>query len=224
MTRYALPLLLSISLAVPAANASLARAVPFDEKVDTSDTIILGKCTKTQAQWDGERRFIVTYSTFQIEKTLKGVPVAGLTVITPGGSVDGIRQESIGIPSFREGEDNVIFVRNTAAGPTVSFASQGAYDVVREGNDRIVQPVPSSAVVIDTQRGVAVAPEEPRPLQQFETEVRQSIRRTSFNRMEMTRERHKQQASFWPIVSDNKGLIVLALVGIGLATWQLRRR
>jgi len=115
-------------------------------------------------------------------------------------------------------------VRNPAAGPTVSFASQGAYDVVHEGNERIVQPVPSQSVVIDTQRGVAVAPEEPRPLGQFETEVRQSIRRTSFNRMEMTRERRKQQASFWPVVSDNKGLIALALVGIGLATWQLRRR
>ncbi|HWW62471.1 MAG TPA: hypothetical protein VN181_13950, partial [Thermoanaerobaculia bacterium] len=208
----------------PAANASVARAVPFDEKVETSDSIILGKCTRTQSQWDGERRWIVTYSTFAIEKALKGVPVAELTVVTPGGSVDGIRQESIGIPAFREGDENVIFVRNTAAGPTVSFASQGAYDVVHEGNERIVQPVPSQSVVIDTQRGVAVAPEEPRPLGQFETEVRQSIRRTSFNRMEMTRERRKQQASFWPVVSDNKGLIALALVGIGLATWQLRRR
>ncbi|HVR40164.1 MAG TPA: hypothetical protein VMU84_13800 [Thermoanaerobaculia bacterium] len=217
---------LALLLGTTSAEATLARVVSFDEKVESSNTIFIGRCTKTESRWDDQHRWILTSSTFAVEKSWKGATVNELTIVTPGGVVDGIHQDSIGIPTFNKGDENVVFVRNTDVGPTVSFASQGAYVVAKdEHGDRIVQPMPSQAVIIDTQRGVAVAPEEPRTLAQFETEVRQAIRRGAQNRMEMTRPRvQKRQADFSPLTTDSKGLIALALAGMALALAQFTRR
>src|SRR3954451_5286976 len=186
-----------IALLLPiAAEASLARAASFDDKVENANAIVLGKCTNQRADWDSSHRWILTYSTFKVEKAMKGTMQPEVTVITPGGSVDGIHQDTIGMPVFHEGADNVVFIRNTASGPTVLYFEQGAYDVFRdEKGNRIVQPVASDSVHIDTQRGIAVAPEQARPLTQFEREVGESIRR-ALNRMELVPQPpKKQQAS-----------------------------
>src|SRR5256885_6600779 len=111
-----------ISLFLPiVAQASLARAATFDDKVENAAAIVLGKCTTQHAAWDSSHRWILTYSTFRIEKSMKGPQQPEVTVITPGGSVDGIHQETIGMPAFREGADNVLFIKNTASGPTVLY-------------------------------------------------------------------------------------------------------
>jgi len=215
-----------ISLLIPiAAQASLARAATFDDKVENAAAIVLGKCTNQHAEWDSSHRWILTYSTFKIEKSMKGPQQQEVTVITPGGSVDGVHQETIGMPVFREGADNVLFVKNTPSGPTILYLEQGAYDVVRDPKgDRIVQPVASESMYIDTQRGMAVAPEEPRPLPQFESEVHASIRRNAMQRMEIVQPRPKKQASMGEILQRNKLLVMLAAFGLFLSAGQLFRR
>lgn len=215
----------ALSLLLPiAAHASLARAATFDDKVENAAAILVGKCVKQHADWDADHRWILTYSTFTVEKSLKGPAQPEVTIVTPGGSVGGIHQDTVGMPAFREGNDNVLFIRNTAAGPTVLYFEQGAYDVVRNDHgDRIVQPVASDAVHIDTQRGVAVAPEGPRPLPQFEREVGESMRR-ALNRMEIVKPQPKKQASMGEILRRNKLLVMLAAFGLFLSAGQLFRR
>ena len=216
----------ALSLLLPiAAHASLARAESFDDKVTNAASIILGKCTKQHAEWDADHRWILTYSTFSIEKRFKGPAQSEVTIVTPGGAVGGIHQDTIGMPVFRDGNDNVLFIRNTSVGPTVLYFEQGAYDVVRnEKGDRIVQPVATDAVHIDPQRGMAVAPEGPRPLPQFEREVGESMRR-ALNRMEITPQpKPKKQASMSDILRRNKLLVMLAAFGLFLSAGQLFRR
>lgn len=215
----------ALSLLLPiAAHASLARAATFDDKVENAAAILVGKCVKQHADWDADHRWILTYSTFTVEKSLKGPAQPEVTIVTPGGSVGGIHQDTVGMPAFREGNDNVLFIRNTAAGPTVLYFEQGAYDVVRNDHgDRIVQPVATDAVHIDTQRGVAVAPEGPRPLPQFEREVGESMRR-ALNRMGIVKPQPKKQASMSEILRRNKLLVVLAAFGLFLSAGQLFRR
>jgi hypothetical protein len=215
-----------ISILLPiAAEASLARAVTFDDKVENAAAIVLGKCTAQRAQWDPDHRWILTYSTFKVEKAMKGSMQPEVTVVTPGGAVDGVHQETIGMPAFREGADNVLFIRNTAAGPTVLYFEQGAYEVVPDAKgERIVQPVASNAVHIDPQRGMAVGPEGARPLRQFESEVNVSLRRAAAQRMEMVRPRPKKQASLGEILHRNRLLVVLAAFGLFLSAGQLFRR
>jgi hypothetical protein len=187
----------ALTLTPLAAEATLLRAVPFDEKVETSAAIIVGQCVRTQSQWDKSGKQILTYATFQIEKTIKGnaIPNQELTIVTPGGKVGNIRQESIGVPAFSEGDNNLLFVRNSDVGPTVAYLEQGAYDVIGEGNDRIVKPMANEAVHIDEQRGVAVPAEEARPLRQFESEVRAAEKRIAFQRNELIKKRQQQAES-----------------------------
>ena len=91
-------------------------------------------------------------------------------VITPGGVLNGLHQETIGVPRFSEGEQNVLFIRNDRVGPSVLYLDQGAYRVSEDGQ---VAPVPSDLVLIDSQTGRArsTADEGSRTLEDFERQV-----------------------------------------------------
>src|SRR5205085_9474331 len=116
-----------VLLALPAAHAAIAAAASFDDKVDNAAAIILGKCVRTESRLDPSGRWILTYSTFAVEKSFKGGAAGEVTLVTPGGSVDGVHQSTIGVPAFREGDEHVVFVKNTRLGPTVLYFDQGTY-------------------------------------------------------------------------------------------------
>src|SRR5438128_12589386 len=218
----------AVLLAAPAAHASLAAAATFDQKVANAAAIVLGKCLRQESRFDPTGRWILTYSTFQVEKTMKGSPAPELTVVTPGGQVGSLHQISIGIPTFRPGSEHVIFIKNSKSGPTVLYFDQGAYDVTNdERGERVVSPVPSNLVKIDTQRGIAVAPEDtPQPLPQFEKRVNDTLRelRDQKIRMDMlAAEKLRREASLWSVAKENKWTILLAFAGIAFATWRLLR-
>jgi hypothetical protein len=219
-------LALAASLVAVDADATLQRAVRFDDKVDQAAAIVLGKVVRTRSQWDPSHRWILTYSTLTVEQTLKGTAPAEVTLVTPGGTVGDVNQSTIGIRPFREGDENVVFIKNTSAGPTVLYFDQGAYDVRTDDHgDKVVAPVATDAVQIDTQRG-AVESEHPRVLRDFAREVHESLERTRANKMDMMRERQQrqQQASFVDTVLKYKLLVALALIGALLATSHFFRR
>lgn len=207
------------------AEATLAEAKSFDEKVDQAAAIVVGRVVGKESRWDDARRWILTYYRFEVEKSLKGFPTREVTIVIPGGVVDNIQQDTVGVPKFNIGDEHVLFVRNTQAGPTVLFFEQGAYKLVPDGRgERVVLPAVSSAVLIDTQAGKAVSPEEPRTLRDFEGRVRETIRKREALKMEMIEKRKKEEASIMRVLERNKALVLLALIGALLATWQLIRR
>jgi hypothetical protein len=209
---------------VPRADATLMRAMSFDDKVDHAAAIVVGKCVDTRSHWDAEHRWILTYATFRVEESLKGRAPAEVTIVTPGGEVGGMHQDSIGVPSFHAGEENVVFTKDTPLGPTVLYFDQGAYDVTAgEHGDRTVTPRPTGAVMVDTQRGTAYEPEHARALSDFKREVRDSIERARGQKMELIRGR-KQATPLSASLLHYKLLIALAAIGAVIATWQLLRR
>jgi hypothetical protein len=226
-----LPLLalVAIALATPAAQAAVAQAASFDEKVDHAAAIILGKCVKTEAKYDPTGRWIVTYATFKVEESIKGDAISQVTIVTPGGSVNGIHQETIGVPVFREGAEHVVFLRNTRVGLTPLYFDQGTYNVADgEHGEKMIVPMPSNVMHIDTQRAMVVASpaDEPRTLSQFKNAVSESMR-GSAKRLQMSAmppSKAKPQASAWSTLAGNKLLVALALIGIAIASWQLLRR
>lgn len=160
-----------------------------------------------------------------MEKAYKGAAAGQITIVTPGGRVDNVAQEVIGMPRFQEGEDHVLFVRNSQAGPTVLYLEQGAYRVEGgERGERRVQPLVSNAVLVDSQRGVAVAPERKRTLREFETTVRDTVARNRAQQMELAAKKKEDESSLWNQLRRNSPLVLLALVGAALATWQLMKR
>jgi hypothetical protein len=219
--RAALAIAAVVALTPVIAKATIARAVPFDQKVDQAAGIILGRVVSQESSWDANRQRILTYSKVRIEKTLKGQTAQEITVVTPGGVVGDIAQDYVGIPRFKAGEDSVIFVRNTKVGPTVAFLEQGAYQVeVDDRGERIVRPLVSTAVLVDPQRG-AVMPERPRTLSEFEGSIRVSMQKRQAQQMKMIEQRRREEASLWNTVKRNKTIVIIALMGALLATWQL---
>ncbi|HKB78754.1 MAG TPA: hypothetical protein VKH35_03460 [Thermoanaerobaculia bacterium] len=222
-----LPLIAVLLLSAPAADATLAKAATFEQKVDNAQSIILGKCVGTISRFDPSGRWILTYSTFHVEQTMKGVALPEVVVMTPGGQIGSLHQSTIGIPSFQPGTEHVVFVKNTRLGATVLYFDQGAYDVKADARgERIVTPAPSSLVTIDPQRGIAVAPDAPRPLPEFERQVHDTLRRLEDRHIQMdaaAAENARQQESFWSEVSANRWWIALALAGVAFATWRLLR-
>jgi hypothetical protein len=218
----------AVILAVPAAHASMAVAATFEDKVDHAASIILGKCLRQEARFDPSGRWIVTYSTFEVERTMKGNPMPEVTLVTPGGAVGSVHQSTIGIPVFHAGAEHVLFVKNSSLGPTVLYFDQGAYDVTtNDRGEKIVTPVPTNLVKVDMQRGMAVAPDDtPRPYSQFEREVGDTLRNLRDQRMRMgitAAENMRKEASAWSVVKESKWTILLALAGIAFATWRLLR-
>ncbi len=223
--RTALAIAAVLAFAPMTAQATISRAVKFDEKVDRAASIIVGRVVSQESSWDANRQRILTYSKIAVEKTLKGSPAREITIVTPGGTVGDIAQDYVGVPRFHTGDENVVFVRETRAGPTVLFFDQGAYRLEKNsGGERIVTPLVSSAVLVDVQRGVATTPESPRSLRDFESNVRDSIGRHEANRMRMIEQKQREEASLWNQVKRNKTLVILALLGAILATWHLVKR
>lgn len=223
--RPTLALALVLSLVPLTAEATLAEAKTFDEKVENAASIVVGRCVSKESRWDAARQWILTYHRFEVEKAIKGVPARDLTIVIPGGTVGEITQDAVGVPKFEIGDEHVLFVRNTQAGPTVLYFDQGTYRLVRDGRgERVVMPAVSAAVLIDTQAGKAVTPEQPRTLRDFESRVHDTIKRREAWRMEMIEKRKKEESSIIRVVQRNKGLIALALIGAVLATWQLVKR
>src|SRR5256885_16774713 len=94
-------------VAAPSVQASMATAAPFEEKVDNAAAIVMGRCVKNESRWDPSGRWILTYSTFKVLNTFKGAPGQEVTVVVPGGTVGGLHQSSVGLPTFAEGSENV---------------------------------------------------------------------------------------------------------------------
>ncbi len=215
-------------LVSPAALAAVGTAASFDDKVDNAAAIILGRVIRTQSRFDATGRWIVTYSTFAVEKAFKGNAAGELTLVTPGGSVGGVHQATVGVPAFQQGDEHVVFVKNTKSGPTVLYFDQGTYDVTTdEKGERIVAPVPSNVVTVDTQRGMAVAPaDEPRTLRQFEQAVGASVRTAMERKQKMAAAPavRPRPATLIDTLAQNKLLFALAMLGIALAAWQFWKR
>jgi hypothetical protein len=216
----------SAFVAVPRAGATVSIAATFDEKVEHAAAIVHGRVVKQEARYDDDKKFILTYTTFEVEKALKGGTPNLVTVVTPGGRVGDVQMTTIGVPQFREGSENVLFLKNTRRGPTVLYFDQGAYDVVSSRGEKVVIPVATDSVKIDDQRGMAVAPEQPRTLKEFEAAVGSSERRVRHNRMQLLEKQRQAQevTSIWTTIEENKWLVFVALLGVTLATVKFLRR
>ena len=91
--------LLLALVVTPRAGATLTKAATFDEKVSNSAAIVLGHVVRQEAKWDDQHRWILTYTTFQIEKAFKGVPgQQEITIVTPGGRVGNLRLGRCALP------------------------------------------------------------------------------------------------------------------------------
>ena len=111
--------------AAAAMHATTVVPPTFDELVARSQTVFVGQTLDVRSQWvsTSTGRAIVTLVTFKVLRTLKG-ELGGQTVLEfLGGTVGEYRMEVAGMPKFRVGDEDVLFVddRGQPVSPVVGF-------------------------------------------------------------------------------------------------------
>jgi hypothetical protein len=112
MNRRALVLavLLLATAALPL-SASQFERLPFDEVARQANYIVRGTLGQTWSAWDDERQVIYTYATIRVNRYFGELTGPDTLVVREvGGLVDGYRQEAIGFPVLREGEEVVLML------------------------------------------------------------------------------------------------------------------
>jgi len=136
MNRFRLLLVAAITaLALVGAQAALATSVlkfSLQELTKKSDSIVMARVDDAVSSWDAAHKEIYTFYTLSVLQSVKGSK--GTTTITLrqlGGTVDNIASIVPGMPSFKKGEEVIVFLtqKDAAGYPWVMGLQQGKYTV-----------------------------------------------------------------------------------------------
>jgi hypothetical protein len=161
------------------AVASMVLAMELPELTAKSERIVVGEVMAVRSGWDKSHKRILSTIEIQVAEAWKGaMPADGrLTLVQPGGAVDGIEMRVHGLPAFEAGERAVLFLRGAAARPMALVGmGQGKRGLrfepvakrwMVDGGDR------SAAVSFDPQgKPLPVAPVASLPLDELRRQVR----------------------------------------------------
>ena len=125
------------------------------------------------------RRRVETVVTIAVAETLKGAQAKYVSFKVPGGNMGRYRSVMIGAPSFREGEEVILFLGGQAPSlPYLLGLGQGVYRVQRDdrtGEGRVISP----ALIADEEQAVKVRRGDPArrslTVAEFSAHVRDAI-------------------------------------------------
>ncbi len=141
MNRFRLFLVAAIAaLALVGAQAALATSVlkfSLQELTKKSDSIVMARVDDAVSSWDAAHKEIYTFYTLSVLQPVKGNK--GTTTITLrqlGGTVDNAASIVPGMPSFKKGEEVVLFLtqKDAAGYPWVMGLQQGKYSITTGKN------------------------------------------------------------------------------------------
>ena len=137
--RRALAAAIVAAVLAGAPEAASVIAPTFDVMVARAQTVFVGQTLDVRSQWvsTSSGPAIVTRVTFNVIRTLKG-ELGGQTQLEfLGGTVGEYRMEVPGIPRFRVGDEDVLFVdeRGQPVSPVVGFM-HGRFRVLEEPGTR----------------------------------------------------------------------------------------
>jgi len=126
-----IPFLLSLLLVltISCQAHALMQKLALSDLTDQSDSIITGTIEKLQSQWDTEQGNIFTTITVTVDSKIKGEDKPEtITVIIPGGTVDGITQIVSDTAEFQVGEEVVLFL-NELPWYRINFAGSASASI-----------------------------------------------------------------------------------------------
>lgn len=104
----------------------------LEDLVHKSGRIVLGKCLSTESRWNDRNTLILTTSRFAVSEPLKGSSDGFVSVITVGGTLDGITQTVSGMPEFRTDEEVLLFLEPSRSGNWQPLGmSQGKFRILK---------------------------------------------------------------------------------------------
>lgn len=145
-----LPLFVVLALAAGATSLGALTIVPatFEELVRESVTVVHGRVRDVHGAWTADRRTIQSIVTLDVVDAFKGTDVDSATFVVPGGEAGGRVLVMPGAPTFRPGDEVVVFLGGRApAMPQPVGLSLGVYRVVADPRTatKLVVPSPIAA-------------------------------------------------------------------------------
>lgn len=168
----------AVLIAVPARGTVL---VPADlvELSRSAALVVRGTVSAVTSQWAEGRRRVETVVTLDVQQAMKGEAGKTITFKIPGGDMGRYRSVMVGAPTFRAGEEVILFLGATPpALPYLLGLGQGVYRVQRDertGERRVTSPV----LVADSEQATAVRRGDPSrralTVEEFSVEVRNAL-------------------------------------------------
>jgi hypothetical protein len=112
------------------AYATTVQRLGLEDLVNKAHTIVAGRVTNSRTYWSSNRKLILTNYTIQVDESIKGKAGRNLEVTTIGGKIGDVELHVAGMPSFKNGENAVVFIEQSAGYQTVLGLSQGKFTVI----------------------------------------------------------------------------------------------
>jgi hypothetical protein len=114
LMRVSTPLKILVGFLLPASIITLATTVvpmSIERLTAESSHVVEGVPLQTWSQWNPQHTIILTYTTFQVQRTLKGQAPPMVIVKQLGGRVGSMVQKVVGVRHLQPGEQAVLFLR-----------------------------------------------------------------------------------------------------------------
>ncbi len=163
-----------LAMTLPARALTVVPAT-FEELVRESVAVVHGRVREVRGHWTSDRRTIESTVTLDVYAAFKGADTSTATFVVPGGEAGGRILVMPGAPTFRAGDEVVVFLRGRAPTmPQPVGLSLGVYRVAHGGQGGAAMVVPSpvhtAAAPTRVARGTAARPV--RSLAAFAADVR----------------------------------------------------
>lgn len=134
-TRTVFCMLAVLALCVfPSLTSAQEQALKTEELTRQADLVVVGKVAGLKAGWNNDKSRIFTTVTLAVDQTLKGDAGTGsVTILVPGGEVDGVGELYSHTARFTKDEDVVVFAAKDRTGDLrVTGGSEGKVAISRD--------------------------------------------------------------------------------------------
>jgi hypothetical protein len=141
-------------LVTSVASATVLVPAEFSEIVAGSEIIAHARVIDVRAEWADGRRWIDSVVTAEVVSYLKGGSEETLTFKVPGGTLGRYRSVMVGAPTFRRGDEAVLFLKTRQDElPDVFGLNQGVFRVRLDGRtgQQMVVPPPLMRTASDDE-------------------------------------------------------------------------
>jgi len=181
-----------VAALVPPVSATVLLPGDLGDIARAASAIVRGTVVDVRSDWADSRRRVETIVTLQVSESLKGEMRGLVSVKVPGGVIGRYRSVTIGAPSFRPGEEVVLFLGAQApALPYLIGLGQGVFRVQRDARSGATLVTPP-ALLSDPVRTLRVTRGDPSrgpmTLPQFAGKVRAALAAGSRDQRALQRE------------------------------------
>jgi hypothetical protein len=150
-----------VAALVPPVSATVLLPGDLGDIARAASAIVRGTVVDVRSDWADSRRRVETIVTVRVSESLKGEMRGLVSVKVPGGVLGRYRSITIGAPSFRPGEEVVLFLgAEPPALPFLIGLGQGVFRVQRDLRTGATVVTPP-ALLADPARNVRVKRGDP---------------------------------------------------------------